>query len=113
MKTAYVSLLILTMLSGVANAADTIAGAWKTENGETALIARCGADYCITAKTGKYAGQQLGSFTATSDTYVGRLTDPQTRATYSGKLTLSGTSLKLRGCANTVLCKTQTWTRLN
>nr|WP_244541508.1 DUF2147 domain-containing protein [Rhizobium tibeticum] len=26
---------------------------------------------------------------------------------------MSGNSLKLRGCATRVLCKTQTWTRLN
>ena len=113
MKIAYVFFLAFATLSGAANAADTVAGTWKTESGETAMIARCGADYCITARTGKYAGQQLGTFTASSDSYTGRLTDPQTRATYSGKLTVSGTSLKLRGCATAVLCKTQTWTRQN
>jgi hypothetical protein len=35
------------------------------------------------------------------------------KTTYSGRLIVSGNSLKLRGCATRVLCKTQTWTRLN
>jgi uncharacterized protein (DUF2147 family) len=108
-------ILLVTMLAlmgGAARGADLLAGNWKTEGGETAMIARCGADYCITAKSGKFAGQQLGYFSGAADVYRGRLTDPQNKATYSGKLTLSGDSLMLQGCATTVLCKTQTWTRL-
>jgi uncharacterized protein (DUF2147 family) len=104
---------ILTLAAATASGADPVAGTWKTQGGETAIIARCGSGYCITAKTGKYAGQQLGTFSATADAYAGRLTDPQNKASYSGKLTLSGNSLVLRGCATPVLCKTQTWTRLN
>jgi uncharacterized protein (DUF2147 family) len=104
---------ILTLAAGAASGADPVVGAWKTQGGETAIIAHCGSGYCITAKTGKYAGQQLGSFSATANAYTGRLTDPQNKASYSGKLTLSGNNLMLRGCATTVLCKTQTWTRLN
>lgn len=108
-----VTTIILTLLAGVASAADPLAGSWKTESGETAMIARCGSAYCITAKSGKFVGQELGSFSGTADVYTGRLTDPQSKATYSGKLTLSGNNLRLRGCATSVLCKTQTWTRIN
>jgi uncharacterized protein (DUF2147 family) len=102
----------LTLMAGAADGADLLSGNWKTGGGETAMIAQCGSDYCITAKSGKFAGQQLGSFSGTAGIYDGRLTDPQNKATYSGKLTLSGDSLTLRGCATSVLCKTQTWTRL-
>jgi uncharacterized protein (DUF2147 family) len=106
-------LIVFAVLVDNANCAETLLGAWKTQNGETAVIARCGDDYCITANSGAYAGQQLGTFWGASDAYTGRLTDPKTKATYSGKATVSGNSLKLRGCATAVLCKTQTWTRLD
>jgi uncharacterized protein (DUF2147 family) len=95
-----------------ASGADMVTGMWKTEGGETASIAACGPDYCITAKTGKFAGEKLGTFTGAADSYTGRITDPRTKAVYAGKLTVEGDSLKLRGCATSVLCKTQTWTRL-
>lgn len=113
MKLVTLQFLMLPFLGTVGHCADTLTGNWKTENNETAMIAPCGPSYCITATTGKYAGQQLGSFTATSDAYVGRLTDPQNNATYSGKVTVSGNRLQLRGCATAVLCKTQTWSRVN
>jgi uncharacterized protein (DUF2147 family) len=102
---------MLVLAATTAQGADAVTGAWKTEAGETATISRCGTDYCIIAKTGKFAGEKLGTFSSSDGDYTGRLTDPQTRAIYSGKLVVSGDSLKLRGCATTVLCKTQTWTR--
>lgn len=113
MQTGFIVAIILTLGAGAVSATEPVAGAWKTENGETAVIAHCGPNYCISAKTGKYAGQQLGSFAATAGAYSGRLKDPQNNATYSGRLTVSGDKLQLRGCATSVLCKTQTWTRLN
>lgn len=107
----YTSLFILAATA--ANSAEMVVGNWKTEGGETAEIARCGTDYCITAKTGQFAGSKLGTFSGSAENYTGRITDPKTKAVYSGKLVVSGDSLKLRGCATSVLCKTQTWTRLN
>ncbi|WP_413708724.1 DUF2147 domain-containing protein [Rhizobium sp. Rhizsp82] len=98
-------------LSGAAMGADPIVGSWKTQNGELSVIDRCGSQYCIVAKSGKYAGQKLGSFQPDGGSYKGRLTDPRNNATYSGKLAVSGDRLKLQGCATSVLCKTETWTR--
>ena len=112
MSTRFMLATALILFAGAASCADLVVGAWKTETGETASISRCGSDYCITAKTGKFAGQPLGSFSGTTDVYTGKLTDPANKATYSGKLIISGDSLKLRGCATSVLCRTQTWTRL-
>jgi uncharacterized protein (DUF2147 family) len=100
-----------TVISGVALAAEPVVGTWKTETGEISVIDRCGASYCIVAKSGQYAGQKIGSFTKSAEAYTGRITDPRNKATYSGKLTVEGDSLKLKGCATDVLCKTQTWTR--
>ncbi|MFA1675569.1 DUF2147 domain-containing protein [Rhizobium mongolense] len=110
-RTVFVTIFIL--IASVASGADRVVGTWKTENGETSVIDHCGANYCIVAKSGRYAGQQIGFFSGRADTYTGRLTDPRTKTTYSGRLTVSGNSLKLRGCATSVLCKTQIWTRLN
>ncbi|MFP5077918.1 DUF2147 domain-containing protein [Rhizobium sp. YIM 134829] len=97
--------------AGSAAAADAVVGTWKTENGELSVIEPCKSGFCIVAKTGQYAGQKIGSVTSQGDVYAGRITDPRNKATYSGKLTVAGDSLKLRGCATPVLCKTQTWTR--
>lgn len=111
MKRRIIIALVSIGIAGSAMAADAVVGTWKTENGELSVIEPCGGSYCITAKTGQYAGQKIGSFKAADDAYTGRITDPRNKATYSGKLTVAGESLKLRGCATPVLCKTQTWTR--
>jgi len=104
---------VFISIASAASGADTVVGTWKTENGETSAIDHCGSNYCIVAKSGRYAGQQIGFFSGAGDTYTGRLTDPTTKTIYSGRLIVSGNSLKLWGCATKVLCKTQTWTRLN
>lgn len=101
-----------TLIAGVVFGADAVVGTWKTQEGEISVIDRCGSDYCIVAKSGQYAGQKIGTFAASAGTYNGQITDPRNKAIYSGKLTVSGDSLKLRGCATNVLCKTQTWTRI-
>ncbi|MDM9620267.1 hypothetical protein A6U87_10315 [Rhizobium sp. AC44/96] len=103
--------LVITLLATDAMSADAVVGTWKTEDGKISVVERCGASYCIFAKSGEYAGQKIGTFSGAADSYSGRITDPRNKTTYSGKLTVLGDSLKLRGCATDVLCKTQTWTR--
>lgn len=103
---------VLCLISSGAAGADAVLGSWKTQNGEISVIERCGSQFCIIAKSGRYAGQKLGSFQAAEDTYKGQITDPRNNATYSGKLTVSGDTLKLQGCVTNVLCKTKTWTRV-
>ena len=51
------------MLAGAA-LADPIEGNWKTKTGETAAIAGCGGAFCITLKTGEYAGKSIGKMSA-------------------------------------------------
>lgn len=113
MKFRFTIAVVLALIAVRAMAADTVIGTWKTGNGEISVIQRCGANYCIIAKSGQYAGQKIGSFAGGQETYTGRITDPRNKATYSGKMTVTGDSLKLQGCATSVLCKTQTWTRVN
>ena len=92
--------------------ADPILGNWKTQSGETAAIAKCGGSYCITLKTGKYAGKRIGKMKGASGTYDGSITDPADDKKYSGSAKVSGKSMKLKGCALKVFCKTQSWKKI-
>ena len=102
----------LALAAGLAQAEEPIVGKWKTVAGDTAVIAPCGGGYCITLKSGKYAGKKIGTLAGTGGSYNGEITDPSDDKTYSGFGNISGSSLKLKGCVMNVLCKTQTWTRL-
>ncbi|OHV76750.1 DUF2147 domain-containing protein [Rhizobium sp. LCM 4573] len=94
------------------NAAEAIEGNWKTASGETAKIGPCGGAYCVTLVTGKHAGKQIGRLSGTGGQYSGQITDPADDKTYSGSGTVSGNSLRMKGCVLKILCKSQTWTRL-
>lgn len=88
-----------------------IAGNWRTASGETAQISKCGGSFCIKLKTGEYAGKQIGKMKANGKRYVGSITDPTNDKTYSGSATISGSSMKMKGCVAKVLCRSQTWTK--
>ena len=105
--------LAATMIMAGAAWADPIEGNWKTLAGSTAAIAGSGS-FSITLKSGKYSGKTIGSFKAAGDNkYTGTITDPETDKTYSGKATISGTSLKMSGCVfGGLICKSQTWHKL-
>lgn len=102
-----------TLLMAGAAYADPIEGNWKTKSGDTAAIASCGSGFCITLKTGKYAGKSIGKMSASgSNQYSGSITDPADDKTYSGSGTLSGAKLSMTGCALKIFCKTQVWSKL-
>ncbi|WP_377287882.1 DUF2147 domain-containing protein [Rhizobium sp. SG2393] len=107
-----VAIALSALMSASAMAAEPIVGNWKTQSGATAAIAGCGGAYCITLKTGKHAGKQIGKVSGSGASYTGEVTDPDTDKTYSGSANVSGNSLKLKGCVLAVLCKSQTWSRL-
>lgn len=109
-KTALAAALLLATTT--AYAAEPIEGNWKTASGETAQIASCGSSFCVTLKTGKYAGKKIGKLAGTGGSYSGEITDPRDDKTYSGSGKVSGNSLKMKGCVLMILCKSQTWTRL-
>jgi uncharacterized protein (DUF2147 family) len=102
-----------TMCVGAAFA-DPIEGDWKTEKGSTAGISSCGGSFCIKLKSGTYAGKSIGKLKADgANNYSGKITDPETYKTYSGKATLSGTSLKMSGCVlGGLICRSQKWKKL-
>ena len=93
-------------------AAEPIEGNWKTASGATAAITKCGGSFCIKLKTGKHAGKSIGKLEGSGADYSGSITDPETDKTYSGSGSVSGSSLRMKGCVLAVLCKSQTWSRL-
>ena len=101
------------MLAGAAYA-DPIEGNWKTEAGSTAAIASCGGGFCITLKDGKHAGKQIGTFNADGgNAYSGKITDPANDKTYTGKASVAGSNLKMKGCVlGGLICKSQNWSKL-
>lgn len=108
-------MLAAALLLGAAStglAAEPIEGNWKTASGETAKIGACGSAYCITLVTGKYSGKQIGRLSGKDGSYSGQITDPAEDKTYSGSGSVTGNSLKMKGCVLKILCKSQTWTRL-
>jgi uncharacterized protein (DUF2147 family) len=102
----------LMMSGNLAFAGEAIEGNWKTASGETAVIGPCGGAFCVTLKTGKHAGKQIGKLSGKGNSYSGDITDPANDKTYSGTGTVSGNSLSMKGCVLKILCKSQTWTRL-
>lgn len=107
-------ILLAGLLLGATSvvAAEPIEGNWKTASGETAIIAKCSGGFCVTLKTGAHAGKQIGRMAGKGDEYSGEITDPANDKTYSGSGSVTGNSLKMKGCVLKVLCKSQTWTRL-
>ncbi|CDZ52900.1 DUF2147 domain-containing protein [Neorhizobium galegae] len=103
---------VLVLAATGARTAEPIEGNWKTASGETAVIGKCGTAYCVTLKTGKHSGKQIGKLSGKDGEYSGEITDPAEDKTYSGSGSVSGNSLKMKGCVLAILCKSQTWTRL-
>ena len=102
-----------TMIMAGTAVADPIEGDWKTAAGSTAGISSCGSGFCIKLKTGKYAGKSIGKLSPSGGRYAGSITDPETDKTYSGKASVSGSSLSLKGCVlGGLICKSQTWNKL-
>jgi uncharacterized protein (DUF2147 family) len=110
-KIAFAAAAVLTMTVGAAFA-DSIEGNWKTQSGETAAIASCGGGYCITLKTGKYSGKQIGKMSGKDGKYKGSITDPANDKTYSGSASITGSTMKMKGCVLGVLCRSQTWNKM-
>jgi uncharacterized protein (DUF2147 family) len=111
LRTLITAAAISALISGSALAEDIIVGPWKTQSGETAAISG-GGSYSIVLKTGKHAGKKIGTFSGSNGKYTGTITDPADDKQYSGTARVSGTSMKMKGCALKIFCKTQTWTKL-
>lgn len=118
----------LALATTTALAADPIEGIWQTQadEGSVALvqIVPCGGAYCGTiVKT--FKGQQeyrspnigkqivIGMAPSGGGAYAGKVLRPADNKVYNGKAQVSGGSMKLSGCvAGGLICRSQTWTRL-
>ncbi|NKB54660.1 MAG: DUF2147 domain-containing protein [Rhizobiaceae bacterium] len=109
---AAAALAIIVAGTTTSHADEPIVGNWKTESGETAAIGSCGGAYCITLRTGKYAGKRIGRLKGAGDSYSGTITDPSDQKQYSGSAKVVKKSMKLRGCALKIFCRTQSWRKL-
>jgi len=136
-----VAALVILMGSGAALAADP-SGTWLTQNGASRIkLSDCGGAICGTIvwlkepnddngkpKTDKNNSDQskrgrpligvqivLGMKPAGTDKWSGQVYNAEDGKTYSGNLTFSGGgSLQLQGCAlGGLVCKGQTWTKVN
>ena len=107
-----VAVAAVLIMTGAASA-DPIEGNWKTKNGDIAAISSCGGSFCIKLTSGQYAGESIGTMSASgANSYTGSITKPSNGKTYSGSAKLSGNSLNLSGCVLAILCESQTWKKL-
>ena len=114
LKQTVVAIACASVLSlmAVSAQADPIEGNWKTQSGETAAITKCGGSYCIKLKTGEYAGKSIGKMRGANGKYKGTVVKPSNGKEYSGSASISGKTMKMKGCVAFVLCETQTWKHL-
>ncbi len=107
----------MALMAVPAMAAEPIQGNWKTAGGETVKATRCDKQFCLTIKTGEYAGKQIGTLSGDSIHYKGTITDPKDGKSYTGFAVVSPAitgpdTLQLKGCVLKVLCKSQEWERM-
>ncbi|WP_026379960.1 DUF2147 domain-containing protein [Afifella pfennigii] len=92
--------------------ADPIEGTWLAESGNLVSIAPCGEAYCLNVVSGPNKGKQIGRMQGADGSYKGTILNPDDDRSYSGSVTLtSGSTMRLKGCAMGIFCKTQNWQR--
>ncbi|MDE2385547.1 MAG: DUF2147 domain-containing protein [Alphaproteobacteria bacterium] len=93
--------------------ADAIEGNWKRPNGIIVRFAACGEGFCATAMTGPHAGGHAGKLSPDgAGKYIGSLTDLENNKTYSGKGSISGSTLTVTGCVlGGLFCRSEAWAR--
>ena len=109
--------------------ADPAEGTWQTEPDDGAFayitMAPCGAAICgeisRTFKDGgtEYQSENIGRqivinmVPAGDGSYAGQVWRPSNNKTYTGKMSVSGSALTLKGCvAGGLLCSSQNWVRV-
>jgi len=128
MKTIFTA--VAAALLATTASADPAHGTWQTEvdDGSFAYIsmAPCGSAVCGTiARTFENGGTEYSSpnlgkqividmVPSGGGEYAGSVWRPSNNKVYVGKMTVSGNSLRLRGCvAGGLICASQNWVRIN
>jgi uncharacterized protein (DUF2147 family) len=132
--------VLLSFMAALALAAPVLAqgqdpsGTYLSESGDTRVrIARCGGAYCgtIVAVRGETKDvnnpdtglrgrnlvgvQMISNIRPSGDGFEGALYNYKDGKTYSGRMSFSGgNAMQLSGCVlGGLICRTQTWTRVN
>lgn len=124
----HIILATVFMFGAAAASADPIEGIWQTQPDEGSFahvtVAPCGSAYCGTITRtfrdqAEYPSPNLGrqiviDMAATGGgNYQGRVWRPANDRIYAGKAAVSGDRMSLSGCvAGGLLCKSQTWVRV-
>lgn len=103
---------LMALSTAVGWAQEPVIGTWKTQVGTTAVIDQCSQGYCITMKTGDHAGKQIGSFQGRNGSFTGIIVEPESKKTFDGVLTVSGNTVRMKGCTMKVFCVSLIWKRL-
>ncbi|MGE3876697.1 MAG: DUF2147 domain-containing protein [Parvibaculaceae bacterium] len=139
MKAISLAVLGLLATTGFAFAADP-SGTWRLDNGKvTVKVRQCGGQICAnivalkeptykdgSPKIDKYnknpslRNRPLMGLSVLSDmkpngdnSWAGNIYNADDGKTYSATMTLSGDTMKLKGCVAGIFCKTNTFKRLN
>lgn len=113
----------MLVISPAPTAADP-SGIWLRENGGARVrMAKCGDAICGTitwlkdpANTKSKVGQRVffDMKPNGADAWAGKAFNPEDGQTYSGKITLSGSSMTTAGCvAGGWICRSVSWSRVN
>jgi uncharacterized protein (DUF2147 family) len=93
-------------------AAKSIEGIWKGKNGTIIKFSRCPTGYCAIVQNGDHKGKSVSAMAYKGDRYKGTFADLATNKTYIGEASVSGSTLKMKGCvAHGSICKTEAWTK--
>ncbi len=104
-------------------AADELVGSWQRSDGTSRIrMAPCGGGVCGSVSwlkdpvnSASKVGQQIffGMKPDGAGTWSGNALNPEDGKTYSGKATVSGSSLTTQGCAlGGLICRSVSWTRM-
>lgn len=96
---------------GIAQAAEPIEGKWlRPSTGTVVVYAKAGGQFCGTVQNGDYKGKSIGCMTGSGADYKGKVIALDEGKTYTGKATVNGNAMDLKGCI-AVFCKGETWKR--
>lgn len=122
MKKAFALALSLAAVSATPALADPT-GTWLRENGASRVrISPCGANFCGTivwlkdadgpAKVGQRVFYDMAANGANK--WSGKAFNPEDGKTYSGTMSLSGSSLTTAGCVlGGLVCRSVNWRKVN
>ena len=111
---ATASLAALVGMGSMATAysAEPIEGTWKRPStGTLVKYSGSGGKFCGTVLSGEHKGKSIGCMSGSGESYKGTVIALDEGKTYSGKATVKGGSMALKGCVAGFICKGETWQR--